>query len=122
MINQLVSRIRLFFYPPKKGDVFYGNSFDFIVGKPWEYILHGMRDIHGESVWLAIPGDETYILTIESDVMPYYICQAQVLASNPEGDDKVWLPRHNERRIWKKDFKKAIIENNLKKKDVIYLK
>lgn len=116
MIRKLIKRIKLYLDPPKTGDVYYGDTFDFIVGNSIEYVLHGMRDREGDVLWCTIPGRAAYRLTIELDVMPYYRCTSEVLAYSKDGSSKKWLTRSQPRRICKKKFVTMIVEGRLEKR------
>lgn len=113
MIRRIYRLIQFFVNPPKKGDVFYADSFDYIAGKPLEHIFHGMRDKNGDPVWDVIPGKDTYRFTLVSDSMPYYIFTAATLASNRNDMSKKWLLRSKLRRMWKHTFKQSILDGDI---------
>jgi len=96
-----VKKALLLIKPPKKGDVYYGDAFEFVTARPVEKILHGMKDKHGDTLWIESMGHGTYKITIESSSMPYYICKAEVLVQSKKGYDFTWLTRVQPRRIVK---------------------
>lgn len=121
MIRSLVSRVKYFLNPPKKGDVYYGDPFDFIIGKLLEQCLHGMRTVSGDASWNPVPSDGTVKLTITLDCMPYYVCKSEVLGENVNDHSKKWLERSQPRRICKKAFKQMILDERLEKGESIKL-
>jgi len=108
-------RIKLYFNPPKKGDVYNGDSTFFIGSKYLEAVAHRLVDIEGNHIWDRIPGSDTYKLTIESDVMPYYICKAQCLARGHGGYNYSWRDRSQVRRINKWIFVELILDGTIVK-------
>jgi len=117
MISRLIAKIGLYFSPPQKGDVYYGNPFDFIIGNKMEQNMHGLRNISGDPLWHVTPSNQCYRLTIKSRSMPfYYICRSEVLATdwgNPSR--KEWLKRAEPRRIPKEKFHELILNGSLEK-------
>jgi hypothetical protein len=115
MIKRLFNKIMLWLKPPKKGDIYYADSLHFVVGKPIEHILHGLKDKYGQSIWTVMQGKCCYRLTIETDVMPYYTCRSEVfcygdLCNNNIGE---WMKRTQPKRISKEYFKQLIVEGFL---------
>jgi hypothetical protein len=116
MINKFIKRVSLYFNPPKKGDVFYGDAFDYICESTTERIFYEMTDRYGHSMFHYVVGSNTYRFTVESAAMPYYICGVEILAqSRGNPYKKTWLKRSRPRRIWKKDFHRLIIEDRMVK-------
>jgi hypothetical protein len=116
MIKQLVTKIALYFHPPKNGDVFYADAMDYMCERPYERIHYPLIDRHGHTLWNFVPGNNTYRFTILSAAMPYYICDAEILVSNRENPyEKIWLKRSQQRRIWKKDFHRLIADGRMTK-------
>lgn len=116
MIRKLIAQIKLYFYPPKTGDVFYGDVLDFMLERTSERIHYPLIDRHGHTIWNFVPGDNTYRFIITNDAMPYYICDVEILVSNRENRyDKIWMKRSQQRRIWKKDFRRMIVEGRMAK-------
>lgn len=115
MILRLINRIKFHLNPPKKGDVYFGDPFDFVCGKLIEHVMHRTKSISGETIWQVIVSDGAYKLTIESDAMPYYRCKAEVLCENVAGYGKEWLERVQPRRISKEVFKQMIIDGRIKR-------
>ena len=113
-MNKLFKKIHLYFNPPKNGDVFFGDPFDFLCDSNWERLHYPMSDRHGHDTWSFVPGTNTYRFTIESAAMPYYRCKAEILAANREEPfRKCWIERSQPRRIWKKDFLRLILEDRM---------
>ena len=117
MIDRLIRRFKLWRNPPYKGDVYYGDPFDFIIGSPIEQRLHKMFDQSGNTrLWYPIPSDSTVRLTIEADSMPYYRCTCEVLVTSVSDKNKhEWLKRVQPRRILKDRFHEMILDGRLKK-------
>lgn len=118
MIRGLLTKIKLLFDPPKKGDVYVGDSFDFMAGSVVEQILHGLRDRNGDLLYTRLDGPESYKLTVVLDSMPYYCIDCEVLVRNDSGHPKyVWMKRTQARRIWKDRFEQMIVDGRVKKYD-----
>lgn len=117
MIRRLINRIKLALNPPKAGDVYYGDPFDFVLGKLLERVLHDMVNIHGDILWEIIPSDDCIRLTVDSASMPYYICASEALCRRVkgEGNNIEWRKRSLQRRLLKEEFHKMIIDGRLKK-------
>jgi hypothetical protein len=115
MIRRLIRRIKIPFDPPKVGDIYYGDPFDFICGSPFEHVLHRTKSIYGDPIWNVVASDGCYRLTIESESMPYYRCKAEVLCENVHGYGKEWLERVQPRRISKDRFREMIIDGRIKR-------
>jgi hypothetical protein len=115
MLKKLLTRIKLKIDPPRPGDVFFGDPFEFIFGSLIEYSLHGTRNLYGMVVWHPIPSNGCYRLTVESDSMPYYRCTSEVLCTSYDGDERAWKKRSQPRRISKHVFHDMIVEGRLKK-------
>lgn len=113
MIRRLIARIKLRFEPPKVGDVYYGDPFDFLVGRPIERVLHGLNNKCGDHVWEPLFSEGCYRLKITSDSMPYYICQVEVLA-HKNFEEKAWKKRSQPRRFDKKSFCEMIVNGSIK--------
>jgi hypothetical protein len=117
MIRRLIAKYKLWRDSPYKGDIFYGDPFDFVIGSAVEQRLHGMYERTGNTrLWEYIPSDGTYRLTIEMDSMPYYRCTSEVLCTNVNDPaEKKWLKRVQPRRIPKDKFHEMILDGRLKK-------
>ena len=115
-MNRFFRKIALFFNPPKVGDVYFADPFDFMCDANSERIFYTMTDRQGQSIWHFVPGALTYRYTIESVGMPYYRCRVEILVSNYKDPyRKQWLERCMPKRIWKKDFKRLILEGRMVK-------
>lgn len=116
MIKKLWMRLNLHFFPPKVGDVYFGDAFMFMIpGYNIEKILHRTLSITGETIWEPILGEGDYKLTIESDSMPYYKCKGELLATFVQTGAKDWVERRTKRRINKKQFIEMILSGELRK-------
>jgi hypothetical protein len=113
LVKTLFNKLWLYFYPPKKGDSFIGDPLRFVIARPVEYVLHGLKDKNGNTTWEPIPSFGCYILTIENDQMPYYVCKSEVLCGNDS--IKLWNERSQPKRFGKKMFKDMIATGVLKK-------
>ena len=110
-LSGFLKHIILFFYPPKKGEVYFGNPADFGLNGTLEKIFHGLKDSKGTVYYKPVFSDNSYKLEIISDSMPYYICRASILAVCEEKLD--WNKRSNDRRIFKSRFKALIADGLL---------
>jgi len=116
MFKKLRAKIALYFCPPKKGDAFYGDALDFMCESSSERIFYQMTDRYGQTLWHFVPGNNTYRFVIINDMTPYYVCDVEILASSRENPyKKTWLKRTRERRIWKKDFHRLVVEGRMVK-------
>jgi hypothetical protein len=116
MFKRLINRIKLYFRPPNKGDVFYANPIYFVVGKPFESVLHGLRDKSGEPVLFPVPSDSCYKLTVESCVMDtYYRCTSEVFCRGLQMEKNigVWMKRTQPKRFGKAYFRQLVIDGYL---------
>jgi hypothetical protein len=118
MVQRFFRKLHLYFKPPKKGDVFYGDPTHFVCQRPVEQILFGLKDKYGNSTWQPIPSFYCYKITIESDSMPsYYICKAQVMCKSQKFQLIEWQERCQPKRIDKYLFKTFVLDGLLKKGD-----
>lgn len=115
MIKKFLTKLKLKIYPPKTGEVYYGDPFEFIMGNLIEHCLHGTKSNYGTPIWEPIPSNLCYRLTIESDAMPYYRCTGEVLCRDAYGDKTEWRKRSQPRRIGKSVFHGMIVDGRLKK-------
>lgn len=111
-----LQKLKLYLNPPKEGDVYVGNPIFFVVNRPIEKILHGMKDKYGMSMWEVVPSDDAYKLTIESGSMPtYYKCKSEILVIDMSFSYKKWLVRTQSRRIGKSMFIDMILNGLIQK-------
>jgi hypothetical protein len=118
MLKSLYNRIKLHFNPPKAGDTFYAHPAYFVICKPMEQILHGLKDKFGNSLYEPIPSNRCYRITIESDTMPdYYRCTAEVFCVQANAqfitNGGKWMPRCQPKRIGKSFLKSLLIDGKL---------
>ena len=118
MFKYLYKKFRLYFNPIKPGEVYYGNPKNFIVGKPMEYILHGLKDTTGTTMWHPIPSDCCYKLTIKnhSPEKDLYECESEVLCDTEKGLHLVdWHRRSQRKNISKPIFEYFILNGLLER-------
>lgn len=115
MLMMIFRFIALLVRPPKRGDQYFGNSVNFVTSRWMEKVWFGMKHESGENIWLEVPGENTYRLTVTSIQPSYYICEAEVLAMLVTADAHSWLTRKIERRISKLLFKKLIVDGTIKR-------
>lgn len=111
-----IVKARLFFNPPKKGDVFLGDCRHFMRDY-LERILHDTRDWQGNVTAEHWHGENTYRLTVESTAMPYYILKAEVLTWIPKNPYYEWKKRSQPRRIDKARFRDLIVSGTVRKSE-----
>lgn len=116
MFSRLIRKFNLFLDPPKKGDVFYGDSLFFVVHKPMEYVLHGLKNINGETVFHPVPSKGAYRVTIELCGHLYYVLDSEVFCK--DGTEKtlydgIWCKRSQPKRIAKEMFEELILNGML---------
>jgi hypothetical protein len=120
-LKKWMLKLKLSFTPPKKGDIYIGDNFDFLIGKPMEQILHGLRNRNGDPIYDPAIGIDSYKVTIIRDSMPYYVleCHSLVYATGSKSGSTEfkWLKRNQDRRIMKDLFQDMILEGRLKKYD-----
>jgi hypothetical protein len=117
MLFRLYTKVKLWIRPPKSRDAYCANPKNFVIGKPIEQVLHGLKNKHGETIYFPMPSDDCYRLTIESDVMPYYICMSEVFIHGKNWDNNfgLWMKRSQPKRIGKDYFKQLIVDGILRK-------
>ena len=115
MIRKFVQRFLLWRNPPKTDDVYWTDSFTYLAGRPFEHVLHGLKNKNGDTVAEAVYGRCTYRMTIRSYSMPYYVVQCEVLAAQRSTHDKFWAFRTQPRRIDKDVFIRMILSGEVKK-------
>ena len=121
---KLFRKIALFLRSPQKGDVYYGNSKDYVIGKPMEAVLHGLRDKEGNPTWIPVPSTHSYKLVIKiSATIPYYVCDTEVFCMNAKSMTPVyfegnWMKRSQPRRIPKERLYQMIVDGLLKRSKV----
>ncbi|MCX9024634.1 MAG: hypothetical protein OIN85_00895 [Candidatus Methanoperedens sp.] len=113
MPRKLWYAIKFLFSPPKEGDVYSGDAFDFVVGKPIESVLHGMRDQYGNPTHDVIPGNNTYKIKIVKIFETYYSCKMQALVEDRITHQKAWLLRSQDRKISKELLKHWALEGRI---------
>lgn len=121
MVSRFICKFKLYFNPPKKGDVFCGDPAWFITPKPIEYVLHGLKNIHGETIYEPIPSQGCIRFTVEHCGNLNYILGSEVLCRlNREhnytkdiSDIGIWKKRTQPRRMGKEMFEEFILNGML---------
>jgi hypothetical protein len=122
MSLKILTKIKLLLKPPKVGDIFYGDPVSFVIGRPVEQVLHGLKDPSGTTLAEPVPSEDCYALTIVSDSQhAYYVLNAMVFCRRKNLPDSAsqgfgeWKPRSQVRRIPRDVFKKMVVDGILKK-------
>jgi hypothetical protein len=118
MINKFFKYLSLHLNPPRRGDVFFGDAFDFMCDSNSERIFYPLIDRNGHTTHHFVQGDNTYRFTIENSAMPYYVCRVEILTLNVYETKRTWLKRSLPKRMWKKDFHRLILQGRMKKTTV----
>jgi hypothetical protein len=113
MLANLINRIKFFIRPPRIGDVYYGDSLLFIIGKPVEYVLHGLKDKNGNTILYPVPGFYCYKITLEAEDKEnkYFAFKSEVLCKGLDGliSANEWQKRCQLKKISKKLFRDLFI-------------
>lgn len=121
MIKRFIKKIKLRLNPPKRGDIFFGDPVFFIISRPTEYVLHGLKNKYGLTEQNPIPSFQCYKLTIESDFTSnYYECSSEVLCSSALGSSELkWKKRCQSKKISKLLFNEFVLNGLLRKEEDI---
>lgn len=121
MFKRLYRKFLLKAKPPKNHDVFYGDPLYFVISRPTEYVLHGLKDRNGRTLLEPIPSFGCLRLTIIMTTEDYYVCNTEVfckavndlyIMSNNIGE---WMERSQTRKMSKIMFDQMIVDGFLKK-------
>jgi hypothetical protein len=99
MIRRLILKLALFLKPLRAGDVLYGDPVWWVIPRPIEMVLHGLKDIHGANMYTPIPSEGCYKLTIDKDLESYYILDSEVLCNTKFSSIVFWKKRSQPRRM-----------------------
>jgi len=116
MFNRFVRKIKLILNPPKSGDVFYGDPIFFIIHKPIEYVLHGLKNKHGENICDPIPSKGCFRLTISLCGHIYFLLDSEILCkfNDDEGQGSwFWMKRTQPKRLAKEALEELILSGML---------
>lgn len=113
MFLRIVRKIGLLIKPPKKGDIFHGDPVWFIIPRPIEMVLHGLKDKFGTNLYDPIPSKDCFRFTIEQCGNEIYILNSEVLCRNKFSDMLVWMKRTQPRRIGKDMFEEMFLNGLL---------
>lgn len=109
MLTRISRTFSLYFNPPKVGDVFYGDPVWFIISRPIELVLHGLKDKFGTNLYDPIPSQGCFRFTVESTAMPYYRMTSEVLCKHKFTEKPIWMKRSQPRRIPKEMFRELFL-------------
>lgn len=110
MLTRLMLKISLFLKPPKKGDVFYGDPVWFVLSRPVEHVLHGLKDKFGNTLYTPIPSDGCFRFVVENTGMPYYILGSEVFCQEKSFNNiGTWMKRTQPRRMGKDMFEEMFL-------------
>lgn len=117
-LKKFYLKVCLYFHSPRIGDIHFGNPKDFVIGRPIEYVLHGLKDRTGATMWHPIPTFGCFRLTIEKETPEKdgYVCRSEVLCDTERGLHLIdWHRRSQPKLINKSMFKGFILNSTLKK-------
>jgi hypothetical protein len=110
MVNRTIRKLKLYFNPPKKGDVFYGDPVWFVIARPVEYVLYGLKDKNGNTVYYPIPSQGCFKLTVEHMGNLNYILDSEVLCHTAANIAKsIWFKRSQPKRMAKEYFEELFL-------------
>jgi hypothetical protein len=120
MMTCLLRKINLFLDPPKKGDIYYGDPVWFIISRPTEFILHGLKDKYGNIMYDPVPSKGGVRFIIEHCGNLNFILGSEVLChllnrNKPVMDinDFVWKKRTQPRRMAREMFREFVLTGML---------
>lgn len=113
MLIRLARKFKLFLNPPKKGDTYYGDSLWFIVHRPVEYVLHGLKDKNGNNMYEPIPSKGAVRFLLEQCGNENYILGSEVLCRIESSQEWIWMKRTQPRRMRKEMFEEFVIAGML---------
>lgn len=112
MFIRLARKFKLFLDPPKKGDVFYGDPLWWVVYKPVEHVLHGLKNKNGDTIHRPIPSSGCFKVTIEHLGNVYYILGSEVLCES-KGGFGTWFKRSQPKRMAIEMFEELVLSGIL---------
>ena len=116
MFIRLFRKISLLLNPPKKGDVYYGDPVWWIIHKPVEHILHGLKDKYGNNLYDPIPSGDCFRLTITNTSMEsYYVLDSEVFCRSKNSNVSIWMKRTQPRRMGKETLEQFVLAGMLRK-------
>ena len=121
MFKTLYLKLYLYFRSPKMGSVYFGNPKRFIIGKPIEYVLHGLKDKDGDTMFEPIPGDHCYKISIDKTEENTYSISTEVFCkltskynlNTGNSDFGKWMKRCQNRKIGKEYLLSLILDGTL---------
>jgi hypothetical protein len=99
MITRFIRKISLFFNPIKAGDVFYGDPVWWVLPRPIEMVLHGLKDKEGNTLYRPVPSEGCYKVTVEGDYDSYFKLRSEVLCNTDASYTSIWKQRSQPRRM-----------------------
>lgn len=113
MFTRLSRKLKLFLDPPKKGHTFYGDPAWFVLGRPTEYVLYGLKDRSGNNMYEVIPSKGCVKFVVEQVGKHNYILGSEVLCVIPSNYERVWMKRSQPRRMGKVMFDELFLSGML---------
>jgi hypothetical protein len=114
MFSRTIRKFKLFLRPPKKGDVFYGDPLWFVIHRPIEYILHGLKDKNGTTIHHPIPSKDCFCVVIEHCGNENYIVGTEVFCDTKTNNNiGIWFKRSQPKRIAKEMFEELVLNGLL---------
>ena len=119
MVTRLVRKLKLFLNPPKKGHVFYGDPSWFVIARPVEHVLHGLKDSSGISVFTPVPSKGCFRFTIEHCGNLNYImgsevfCSGKIASTGFYNSIGIWKQRSQPRRMALEMFEELVLNGML---------
>lgn len=113
MIRRLVLKLSLFFKPLKVGDELFGDTVWWVIPRPIEMVLHGLKDLHGATIYEPIPSKGCYKLTTEQDLGGHYILSSEVLCRTSYDHIGVWKKRSQPRKMARSQLEEYVLNGLL---------
>src|SRR5580700_9597237 len=100
MIRRMILKFSLFFKPFKIGDEFFGDPTWWVIPRPIELVLHGLKDRQGLTIYDPIPSDGCFKLTIEKEMEGYYVLSSEVFCTHKTINNiGTWMKRSQPRKL-----------------------
>jgi hypothetical protein len=114
MVIRLVRKLKLFLNPPKKGHVFYGDPSWFVIARPVEHVLHGLKDSYGVTVFTPVPSKDCFRFTVEHRGNLNYILGSEVFCKEKTDNNiGTWKKRTQPRRMALEMFEELVLNGLL---------